>query len=47
MNLHDCLGQKGKDELQIEDSLVDSNFAVPPGLDVSVHLIVVNNAENS
>ena len=38
MSLHDCLGRKGRNELQIKDCLADSNFAVPPGLDVSVHL---------
>ena len=35
MGLRDFLGRKRKDELQIEDSFTDSNFAVPPGLDVS------------
>ena len=34
MSIHDCLGRKRKDELQLEDPLAD-NFAVPPGLDVS------------
>ena len=35
MSLHDCLSQQRKDELQTEDLFTDSNFAVPPGLDVS------------
>ena len=35
MGLRDCLGRKRRDELQIEDSFADTNFAVPPGLDVS------------
>lgn len=33
MSLHDCLGRKTKDELQVDDSFTNSNFAVPPGLD--------------
>ena len=35
MSIHDCLGRKKRDELQLEDSMADTNFAVPPGLDVS------------
>ena len=35
MSVRDCLSRKRKDELEIEDSFIDSNFAVPPGLDVS------------
>lgn len=35
MNLHDCLSWKSKNELQTDDVFTDSNFAVPPGLDVS------------